>query len=242
MDMKTIQIIPRWSFSALAEFEQCPFKSKLKRIDKIPEMERPLPPGKSEHANDRGSRIHDAAELFVRGTGPFIGELRKFENELHVMRDLFAQGKVSLEGEWATDHDWNPCDWGAPEAWQRLKLDSFVHLSDEEGVVIDYKTGKRFGNEIKHTEQTQLYAINSFLRYPKLQVIHTELWYLDLDELHSMTYMRHQALRFRERWNSRATKMTTATSFPAKANIYSCRWCTYKPEDKGGSGHCSRGV
>lgn len=242
MSEAVIQFVPRWSFSALSDFEKCPMMVKLKRIDKIPEPERPLPPGKTEHANDRGSRIHDSAEQFVRGKGPLIPEMRRFETEFYALKNLFDQGKVTLEQEWGTDHDWNPCAWSAPEVWQRLKLDAMVHLSKYEGIVIDYKTGKRFGNEIKHTEQTQLYAINAFLRFPELEEVTTELWYLDVDEMHPMTYLRHQALRFRDRWHSRATKMTTATSFPAKPNIFNCKYCGYKPVEKGGTGHCSKGV
>ena len=49
----------------MTTFEQCKFRAKLQYVDKIPEPERPLPPGKTEHANDRGTRIHDAAENFV---------------------------------------------------------------------------------------------------------------------------------------------------------------------------------
>ena len=56
--------IKAWSYSRLADFEQCKLRAKLKYIDRIPEPARPLPPGKTEHANDRGTRIHDAGERF----------------------------------------------------------------------------------------------------------------------------------------------------------------------------------
>lgn len=237
-----IKIIPRWSFSRLQKFEQCPFRTKLEYIDRIPEPERPLPPGKTEHANDRGSRVHDSAEQFVRGKMALIPELRKFEVEFNALRTHFEAGRVTLEQEWGTLRDWTPCAWNDENLWQRLKLDACVHLAPEEAVVIDYKTGKRFGNEIKHTEQTQLYAINTFLRYPQLEVVHTELWYTDVDELHTMSYLRSQALRFRERWDSRANKLTTAITFPPKPNVFNCKWCPYKPEELGGTGHCAKGV
>lgn len=63
-------MITSWSFSKLGDFEQCKLKTKLKHIDKIPEPERPLPPGKTEHANDRGTRIHTDCELYINGTNP----------------------------------------------------------------------------------------------------------------------------------------------------------------------------
>src|SRR5690606_8448838 len=64
--------IKSWSYSRLTGLEQCALRAKLAYIDRIPEPERPLPPGKTEHANDRGTRIHLAAELFVRGEAELI--------------------------------------------------------------------------------------------------------------------------------------------------------------------------
>ena len=49
------ETISSWSFSKLGDFESCRLKAKLKHLDNIPEPERPLPPGKTEHANDRGT-------------------------------------------------------------------------------------------------------------------------------------------------------------------------------------------
>lgn len=223
-----MRTIKTWSFSRLQDFEKCKRLAKLKYIDKIPEPERPLPPGKTEHANDRGTRIHDAAERFVRGGVLLIPELKAFETEFNKLRTLFAAGKVSLEGEWGTDRNWEPCAWAGDNVWQRLKLDAMVFLSDTEAVVIDYKTGRRFGNEVKHAEQTQLYQVNTFLRYPQLEVIHTELWYPDQDEMASQTYTRSQGLRFRKGFDQRANAMTTCTEFPPSVNLFSCKWCPYK--------------
>lgn len=49
--------IDAWSYSRLSTFEQCKLRAKLAYIDRIPEPERPLPPGKTEHANDRGTLL-----------------------------------------------------------------------------------------------------------------------------------------------------------------------------------------
>lgn len=234
----TVQRIERWSYSRLTDFEKCAFMAKLKIIDRIPEPVRPLPPGKTEHANDRGTRIHTAAEFFVKGDGPFIPELAKFKTEFAALQRLHAQGKVSLEGEWGYTRDWAPCDWKA--AWARVKLDAMVFLSKQEAVVIDYKSGRKFGNEIKHAEQTALYQLAAFLRYPELQLVHTELWYLDVDELTHSVYTRRQGLRFMKNFDQRGDKMTRATTFPANPNKFSCQWCPYHPVK--GSGHCTKGV
>lgn len=283
-----MNIIPieQWSISKSKVASQCMFRAQLAYGQKIPEPERPLPPGKTEHANDRGSRIHDAAEKYVMGKGPMLPEMKHFAAEFDSLKQLHAEGKVSLEGEWAMDREWNPVSWygewqedtvglvakrfkgaDAPRkadklpnrgadgetvmvdkkiyiwvpAWLRLKLDAIVFLSDVEAVVIDYKTGKKFGNEIGHAEQTQLYQMVSFLRYPQLEIIHTELWYLDLpgDEgITQNTFNRQQGLRFKHGFTQKGLKLTTATEFPANPSIFTCKWCPY---GRSGTGHCQRG-
>lgn len=236
--MKIIPIASA-SYSRLAVFEQCRLRAQLQYGQKIPEPERELPAGKTEHANDRGTRIHTGAELFVQGKGPFIPEMEKFRPEFDSLKHLYSRDKVSLEGDWGFDRDWAPVEW--KKAYLRIKLDAMVHLSKYEAVVIDYKSGRKFGNEVKHAEQTQAYQLAAFLKYPDLEEVTTELWYLDVNELTSVTFTRSQGLRFRRKFDERFEKMTTATEFPANANIFSCRFC-YFSNRPGGTGHCSKGV
>ncbi len=231
--------IDSWSYSRLTVFEQCKLRAKLAYIDRIPEPERPLPPGKSEHANDRGTRVHTAAELFIQGGVELLPELNDFRDEFVALRDLYKQGKVSLEGEWGYDREWTPTAWRSSDVWARVKLDAFVRLSKTHAVVIDYKTGRKFGNEVKHAEQCQMYQLAAFLRYPELEVIDVELWYIDQDEISHMRYTRAQGLRFYRNFDDRGAAITAATEFPANPNIYSCRWCPYGPR---GTRHCTRGV
>lgn len=231
--------IKAWSYSRLVDFEQCKLRAKLKYIDRIPEPARPLPPGKTEHANDRGTRIHDAAERFVRGGVELIPELKAFGTEFHDLRNKYEHGMVSLEGEWAINKNWEPVAWGDRDAWARIKLDAFVRLSPTHAVVIDYKTGKKFGNEIKHAEQTQLYQLAAFLRYPELETIDVELWYTDQDDLTHMKYTRSQGMRFFQNFNQRGIAMTSAEEFPPNPNVFACKWCPYGPR---GTGDCDKGV
>lgn len=232
-----LRTVPSWSFSKLGDFEKCKRYFALKHLDKIPEPVRPLRPGQTEHANDRGSRIHDAAEHFVDGTGPFIPELKAFQLEFEHLRALYAAGMVSLEGEWGMDRDWEPTEW--KKAWHRSKLDAIVHIAEDEAIVIDYKSGRKFGNELKHGQQLQLYAVNALLRYPLLDKITTELWYLDQDDITTMTFTRSQGLRFRDNFNRRGIEVTSCTEFPPNPNIHSCKWCQYGPWN---GGQCSVGV
>ena len=38
----------------------------------------------------------------------------------------------------------------AKDVWARIKLDAIVHEDETSARVIDYKTGRQFGNEIAH--------------------------------------------------------------------------------------------
>lgn len=221
--------IKTWSFSRLMDFEQCAYRAKLKYIDKIPEPPRPLPPGKSEHPMDRGTRIHEAAELYVRGGVELAPELQGFSTRFDVLRDAFKQKQVIVEEEWAFDRDWAPVAWSAESAWVRMKLDVLHWQNALHAKVIDHKTGKRKGNEVKHTEQGQLYQLAAFLKYPALEYIEVEFWYLDHTPEHDLVghYTRTEGTALFDKWHKRGEAMTDATEFEPNANTFTCKWCPY---------------
>lgn len=231
-------MIASWSHSSLSNFERCKFLAWLKHDQRIPEPPRPLPPGTTEHANDRGTRVHDHAEHYVAGKrDDQPPEMKEFAVELAHLRRLYTLGLVSLEGEWAVDRNWVPCEW--KQAWHRSKIDAFVMPNEYQAIVIDYKTGRKFGNEIKHAEQTQLYALNAIFRYPKLEEVTTELWYPDVKDLTSVTFTRQQVLRFKHNFDRRGHAMTSCTDFPPNPNIHVCKYCEYGPWN---GGQCTKGV
>lgn len=236
--MATPTTIRSTSISRLHDYESCPFKAKLKMIDKIPEPERPLRPGQTEHANDRGSRIHDECEKFVRNQGELPTEARHFKDEFASLKARFNKGHASLEGEWGFSRDWEPTDWKI--AWLRVKLDACILIDKQHAAVVDYKSGKRFGNEVKHGEQLQLYALSILLRNPAVEHVTCEDWYLDINDLHSFSCSRTQGLRFFKGFDRRFKRMTETREFPATPNMYSCQYCPYHPIR--GSGHCTKGV
>lgn len=231
--------IKAWSYRRLKQFEQCPKRAKLMFVDQVPEPKRELKPGQTEFANDRGTRVHKAAEDHVRNGIELIPELSSFTAEFDRLRQLYGQGRVSLEGDWAFNDAWQPCDWFAPETWTRVKLDAMVMLTDEHAVVVDYKTGRKAGNEVDHADQMQLYQLATLLRNPAITKVTVELWYLDQDELTRTVYTRDQGLKHLRRWNERGMKITQAETFPPRANQYTCRFCPYGPR---GSGVCEEGV
>jgi hypothetical protein len=235
------------SFSRLSVYQDCPNRARLAYIEKIKEPDRgvgPLiaPDGSKEWHNDRGSRIHQLGEDFVVGTiGPKLPpELSKFKSEFIQMRKMHKTGKVITEQMWCYTKDWEAC---ADDAWDeiyfRIITDATIFHTKQSATVIDYKTGRRFGNEVKHGQQAQLYQLGSFLRYPDLQEITTEIWYLDQNEIATMEFTRNQGMRFFKHWDERMKVMTNDIEFKPTPNGNSCRWCPYKPSK---SGDCSVGI
>ena len=257
---------PSWSHSKLMDFEKCKKYFWLKHDQKIPEPERPLPPGKTEHANDRGTRVHQSCEDFVSGkTHELCPEAEQhFGFQLDLLRAMHKDGLVSLEGEWGHNRSWEPWAWSGdwaeieePEElglpikkvkslparalleviyqvgkkayiweppWLRMKLDAMVMHDETTATVIDFKTGRKFGNEVKHGEQLQLYQLATFMRYPKLQTVFAELWYFDQNEVTSLKFSRTMGLRYRDKFTKRGDALTSCTDFPASAILPSCEW------------------
>ena len=218
---KELGLIPAWSHSTLKTFEYCAYRSYIAKVKRVQEDFGP--------AAKRGSEIHEKAELYVKGElADFPIELNKFTGMYEELRELFIDSKVEVEGDWGFTIDWEPCAWMAPNVWARIKLDAIVYETETSARVIDYKTGKMFGNEISHSQQALTYAIGSFFRYPELQHVQTELWYLDHGETTLQAYTRDEAMVFVPKLHERAIAMTTATSFPPNPSIYNCKWCSYK--------------
>ncbi len=233
MAAKTIKTC---SFSRLKTFEECPYRAKLAYIDKIEEPERPAPPKGGEHANVRGERVHKAGEDYIHGKVEELSpDLSSFEEEFSTTHSLFEQGKVESENLWTFDYGWQsiaPDDW--KNIWLRVIIDIFVHVSKHQALVADIKTGKRYRNEFKHDEQCRLYGVSAFMRYPELQKVTTELWYVDLkphERMTRTTFSRKQGERFFSNFNKRLVHMTSTTDFPPKPYKTNCMFCPYAPEE-----------
>ena len=155
------------------------------------------------------------------------------------LRELYIDAKVELEGEWGFDLDWATVGWMQKETWARIKLDALVQEDETSARVIDYKTGKKFGNEVSHGQQGLLYAIATFFRYPNVQFVQTEFWYLDHGETTKKQYTRAQAMLFAPAYHRRAIKMTTETEFAPTPSKDACRWCSFR---KGDNPECTWGV
>lgn len=219
------------SISKLHLYESCAYRAKLQHVDKIKDVQ-------PRKAADRGTDIHNQAEFYVRGdTAKMPPELGKFASEFTALRQMYSEGKVSLEGEWGFTEDWAVTDYKS--AYLRIKADAVAFLSPQHAVVVDYKTGQRYGNEMKHAEQTQLYSVATLIRNEDVKLVDSELWYLDKDDLAHMPMKATAISRYIKVFDKRFKKMTSDTVFKPSPNIVSCKWCPYHPSKQG---NCEFGI
>jgi RecB family exonuclease len=228
--------VKAWSFSGLKKFEQCPYSVFIDKVRRISQ--------KSSSAADRGTQIHQQAEDYVNGTLTELPDtLKHFTDRFNILREGFVEGKVELEGDWGFNPEWAKTGWMDLDTWARIKLDCLYKEDETSARVIDYKTGKKFGNEMSHGQQALLYAIATFFKFPELEFAQTELWYLDQNEVTIKSFTRAQAMMFAPGIHARAIKMTTCEDFEPTPSKEACRWCSYrKPDEKTKEVHCQWGI
>ena len=222
-----------WSYSKLDIYESCAYRFKLQYLDKLPQL-----PVKPDNPMERGNRIHNRLEKFVKGEGDMDIEARaidKFVPQLEHLRDLYADGKATAEQNWWFNQDWLMC--GRDDVWLWSKLD--FNVTDElnaKSVVGDYKSGKSAYKAISHIQQMQLYAAATAIRQPWANTIFVELWYVDEGHIKSSKYSREEALRFVGRFDGRAQRIYDDRMYRPNPTKETCRYCPYGKAN--GTGAC----
>lgn len=217
--------VKTWSFSSLTKFEQCPYAVYLGKIEGFKEPAGP--------AADRGSRIHSELEDYVQGvTGKFPSDVHKnLRDYADAMRAEFDEGQIEIEQEWTFDKEWNICEPKTPAVWAIFKCDVVKHESDTSIRIIDWKSGKIFGNELKHGTQGMFYAIAALLRYASVEYVQVDFAYVDHGQVVTRSTMtRNELPHFLPRLTKRALQMTQAAHFPPNPSKHNCRWCRYRTD------------
>lgn len=228
--------IGSWSYSRLKNFESCPYQAYLRYGERRPE-----PSSIDRSHAERGIAVHTDAENYVKGVIQELpASLKKVSSQMEMIKAAYEGGRVSVEEEWGFSSDWTPTGWMSADCWVRIKLDAFIR-DDTVGEAIDYKTGKKFGNEIAHAGQGQLYMLAGFVKYPEIDKIRTRFIYTDHGQEVTREYTRDQIPKLLKHWHDRGIKMTEALIFPAKPNKVNCRFCPYSPNG-GGDRSCAWGV
>ena len=219
------QTIDAWSYSRLSTYERCALLAKLLYIMKLPQDTSP--------AMERGSRIHDQAEKYVKGE---IEELPGTAVWKPWIEDMVALKDAGYEAEKniAFDSSWQPCEYFGPQTWIRLRVDVTGYAECPE--VIDYKTGRPYHT---HEEQAELYGIASYLTaddHKNVEKVRVSFWYLDVPDIVEYEYHAEDIAALMEKWTERAAVMLTDTEFkpnPCKASCGKYGGCDFAA-NKGG--------
>lgn len=216
-------LVTSWSFSAIKQRQRCAFMYYLRRIQR-----EPGPPEDPDAPNVRGSRIHKSAEDYIKGEVDILNaDLCRYRDHFKILRTEFHKGHVTVEQPWYFDENWEQA---TAENYVGIVICDAVVYNPARPImrVIDFKTGKRYGNEITHTQQVQLYAIAAFMLHPEVEFIETELWYIDHpDKRITRIISREQLPTLMKFWQMEIDKHLSCISFPATPTKGKCKWCDY---------------
>ena len=215
--------VKSWSFSAWKLYDQCPFKFKCLKIDKLKEPQSP-------HLK-RGNDIHKEMELYLVGKLDEVPESGKeFASLLEMLRGL----DPFVEQEWAFTDSWGRTKWRDwKNCWLRVKTDVCV-IAGRDGLIVDHKTGKKYDENV---EQIELFALSGFHIHPQVDNFEMRLWYLDSGEEVVEERSRDQVPEMKAAWMDRIGPMFNDTIFAPKPNKF-CDWCHFR---KSNGGPCSHG-
>ena len=251
--MSQLNKVKSTSFSRTSDYEKCPLFFKYRHIDKIKDPAPPLPEG-VEYPMERGTRIHKLAEDYVQNSMLRLPEeLAHHERGFAALRKAYEQEMVTLEMPLAFDKNWRLSAGDDFEnTTYRMVADVAVQPTPDRLLIIDHKTGKKQGNEVKHHRQLMEYAVCFNIVAPQIQIFDMQIWYLDLPEgenVMAKTFTRSQVVNAFTPMRERHNKVLEATIFPAHPSQFACRFCPYKSGMVGrgkraypGTGHCRKNV
>ena len=170
-----------YSHSSLDMYDKCPKKFHYIKVTK--EVE----PGTSEHL-EYGNKIHKCISDYLSGlSGEIMDDLQNKKEILDLIRNKVHGGEHFYEEQVCLDKDLNRVDWFSKQAWMRGILDVFIDLG-EEGVVLDWKTGKQRDGD----HQLLLSAALVMAIRPKIKLVRTGFVWLGPNTITPRKFLRMQ--------------------------------------------------
>jgi len=217
---KAKNAIRRWSYSLWTAMQKCPRSVKYAKIDNLPQP--------SNHAMERGTRIHLLAENFLKGniTG-MPKDLAKLSAEYRALKKAkpeHVEEFMSLGRQFQRVFD------GFRDGWFTLKTDAALAPRKGTAIGIDHKTGRYYPS---HDDQAELTAIVLQEWYPDADSYAVEFFYTDQGEVVPYTFVPKYLKRRREHWMAEGEKIMEERKFLATPSQDACTWCAFR-SDKGG--------
>jgi hypothetical protein len=202
-----------WSYSALNDFKNCPFKYWSIKIGKTV--------SDINTKNMEGADYHEDFQHYVARQRALPPELQKYAVVLDKFRK--APGTVLTEQQWALDQNYQPCgfkDWD--RAWVRAIADLAI-LNGSVAQVVDYK----FGKPHKDPEQNSLVAAVMFQTYPQVMTVKSAYWYVLHNKFEPYDFKRENATAIWNTFLPAVNKLAEAKrkdEWPKTPNPL-CGWC-----------------
>ena len=203
------------SFSAIKLFEQCPQRFYQEKVlNKFPYVQGPQA--------KRGDDIHKAFEAYIRDGTPLPEIALPFREWV----EAFAEQEGDKHVEFKMAMDWQAKKVGyfrGKNLWIRGQFDLLVERIND-GVMIDYKTGK---SKYADTSQLELMSLLTFIHFPKIEAITGALVFIDESKVVKGFYHRDKMPEYMERWKHRSIPIVQAQAtrkFPMKQSGL-CAYC-----------------
>jgi len=231
---------PKYSFSALELFKNCPWAYKLVRLDKIPR-------GTSD-ALITGSTVHEVVASYlehliynslatdwewagkqgfldVPADVPEIWE--RFYNNFILPPCMEAP---EVEKKLAFTRAWEPTDFFAPDAYFRLVVD-WVFRQDTLAVIVDWKTNRVIPETVEKNLQLRIYGwgVRQAL-YPDAQEILLRLHFLRYSAEREILLLPEDLGTVPQELEAKIAEIEAEKHFDPKPGSF-CGWC-------GVTGHC----
>jgi hypothetical protein len=205
--------IVAWSFSALNDFINCPFKYWSVKIGKTV--------SDINAFNKAGDDYHVAFEQYVARGTRLPAEISRWAPVLDKFKR--SPGQVLTERQFCLDEQYQPCgykEWD--RAWVRGAADLLI-VNGATALQIDYK----FGKVKKDPEQMMLLSALTFHHYPQVNVVKSAYLYANHDQIVPFDFQRDELAQLWNHFLPSVNKLQQAKlkdEWPKTPNPL-CAWC-----------------
>lgn len=229
----------QFSYSKIDTYKTCPYKYKLKYIDRIKEKL------DNNIAIQKGSLVHKLLERKVNNEtnvdDPELVELLHKLVKEDITKILKTTKKFietpffkSLDFSNATTEEYfyldtnlNPCL--KPKAFMVGKID-YKEFKEDYILIIDWKTGKKTAKDIQLYKtddlQLDLYALWALQKYPEYENINAMLYYVESEIFEEKLFCNNDIDKLKEKIHSRINEVRVADTFVRKLGTL-CDYCYY---------------
>lgn len=162
-----------WSYSKVNSFKQCPKKYYHLYVKKDVK-------DTGSAATAYGSKVHSAAEKYIRDGKPLDKEYRFIKGTLDALNKIEGEKHCEIRlGVAKNGDEFLPSKFFSSDVWYRGIADLLI-LNDDKAYLVDYKTSKT--SNYADTKQLDLLAGAVFVNYPEVKKIKSALSFVVCNE------------------------------------------------------------